>query len=158
MRENPDLAMSLFERISLKHKQMTIIMLVAGVALVLSCAAFGTYDILAFRKEMVSKLQTLAKIVGDNSAAAIDFPDPDAAADTLALLGEEPHIIGACIYGKDGKVFAEFTRPGERHNVHLPAMQPAGHSFGKDNLILFDSIDYHGETIGTIYIESDLDE
>ena len=51
-------------------------MLVSGVALLLACAAFFTYDLLTFRAARVRGLNVQAQIIGANSVAAIEFNDP----------------------------------------------------------------------------------
>src|SRR5581483_10420123 len=150
--------MPLLEGTSLKRKQTLVIMLVTGVALVLACAAFATYDVLTFRKTMISKVVTLAEIVGDNSAAAIDFQDSKSAEETLAQLKDDPYVMGAGIYDTHGKIFATYDRAGDSRATTLPPYQKDGHRFTHDSLQLFDPIDYHSEPIGTLYIEYDLNE
>ncbi len=150
--------MRLFATMSIRRKQMLIIMLVTSVALVLACAAFGTYEVLTFRTAMVQKLTTMAEIAGDYAAVAVDFNDPRRAAETLAQLKAEPNISGAGVYDRQGKIFAVYDRPGDSHGTIVPKVQPSGFTFIKDGLVLFQSIDYRGETVGTIYIASDLNE
>ena len=71
--------MRFFPNISLRRKQMLVIMLTSGIVLFLSCAAFVTYDTLNFRRELGERITVLADAVGNNCAAAIDFSDPQAA-------------------------------------------------------------------------------
>ena len=150
--------MRIFATMSIKHKQMLIIMLVASVALLLACAAFGACELLTFRTAMVQKLTTLAEIAGDNSAAALDFNDPATASETLAQLKTEPNITGAAIYDHSGAVFAAYHRAGEKPTASLPKVQSSGFAFSRDSLVLFAPIEYRGEPIGVVYIASDLDE
>ena len=150
--------MKIFATMSIRRKQMLIIMLVASVALLLACAAFVTYEVLTFRTAMVQKLTSLAKITGDNSAAALDFNDPATAAQTLSQLKAEPNITAAGIYDKKGNAFAVYERTGATHAAVLPMIQPSGFAFTRESLALYDTIEYRGETIGTVYIASDLDE
>ena len=148
--------MSFIERASIKRKQMLIVMLITGVALLLACAAFGAYEVLNFRKTMLRNLTTLAEIVGNNCAVALDFNDPKTAAETLASLRVEPNIAGACIYDKAGRVFAQFDRAGGGRTLKPPSFQPEGHAFGGNDLTLFHPIDYKGDVVGTVYIVSDM--
>ena len=135
---------------------MLIILLITSVALSLACAAFGAYEVLTFRKTMLRNLTTLAEIVGDNSAAALDFDDSKAAEETLAALKAEPNIEGACIYDKNGRLFAMFDRSADALRFKPPAVQGEGHSFSRSDLTLFHAINYKGDVIGMVYLVSDM--
>src|SRR5438034_4015651 len=102
-----------FRNLSLRRKQTLIIMLTSSVVLLLACAAFCIYEVIAFRKRMVQQLSTLAEIVGNNSSAALDFNDANSAVEILSGLQAEPGIIGACIYTKGGEVFANYDRAND---------------------------------------------
>ncbi len=148
--------MSFIERASIKRKQMLIIMLITSVALLLACAAFGAYEVLTFRKTMLRDLTTLAEIIGDNSAVALDFDDSKAGEETLGSLKAEPNIVAACIYDKTGRVFAQFDRQGDGRAKTPPPPQGGGYSFGRNDLTLFRPINYKGDVVGTVYIVSDM--
>src|SRR5581483_9314081 len=111
--------MPLLEGTSLKRKQILVIMLVTGVALVLACAAFATYDVLTFRKTMISKVVTLAEIVGDNSAAAIDFQDSKSAEETLAQLKDDPYVMRSGIYDPHRNIFAVSVVNTGSHHIRV---------------------------------------
>ncbi|MDE2371544.1 MAG: response regulator [Burkholderiales bacterium] len=51
-----------------------------------------------------------ARVVAQNLAAAIAFGDVKAAADTLASLQNAPDVLGAVLYDKDDKPFANYRR------------------------------------------------
>ncbi|HEU5396756.1 MAG TPA: CHASE sensor domain-containing protein, partial [Verrucomicrobiae bacterium] len=148
--------MRLFQNISIQRKQMLIIMLTTGAALLLVCALFLVFEIVTFRHQMVNDLSTFSGVVGNNVSAALDFDDAKAAAETLSALKAEPNIIGACIYAGDGNLFAEYHRAD--HSPFRPPSHagPAGHLFGDDRLQLFRPIISDGESIGTVYLESDM--
>src|SRR2546421_2175992 len=103
--------MNSFRNISLKRKQTLIIMLTSGAALLLASIAFFSYEVIAFRREMVVNLSTLAQIIGNNSTAGLDFNDSKAVEETLSALRAERHIVGAAVYARDGRVFAFYDRP-----------------------------------------------
>jgi PAS domain S-box-containing protein len=143
---------------SINHKQTLIVMLASGVALLLACAAFATYEVMTFRAVMEQNLSTLADIIGNNSAAALDFSDPKAARETLAALHTEPHIEGACIYTASGDVFAVYDRANDGKRFFPPAGPADGPYFSQDSLQLFLPIMRNGEHLGTVYVVSDLNE
>ena len=62
------------------------------------------------------------------------------------------------LYDKQGRLFAKY-RPATSHSGPLPGRSELeGMSFGNDHLTLFHAIRCKGERVGTIYIESDLQE
>ncbi len=130
-------------------------MLTSSVALLLACAAFVTYDAVTFRRDLVQSVSVLAKAIGNNSAAAIDFNDPKTAADTLAALRANDKIVFACGYSGDDRVFAVYQRDRGFPFV-LPARQASSQIFTGHELRLFRPIDQRGELVGTIFVASDL--
>ncbi|HWX18554.1 MAG TPA: PAS domain S-box protein [Candidatus Binatia bacterium] len=148
--------MKLFQQASLQRKQTFIIMVTSGVALLLACLAFATYEVITFRRAMISNLSTLAEIVGNNSTAALDFNDRKGAEETLSGLRAEPNIIGAGIYNREGAVFAVYDRAGDNRDFSPPPVRASGYEFKGDSLTLFQPIVRKGDTIGTVFLESDL--
>src|SRR3982751_2263772 len=111
----------------IKGKLTALTMLTSGVALLLACAAFVGYELMVFRAGIVDELSTTAAIVGDNSAAALAFDDPDSARQTLRSLKVHPHIIGAALYGRDGKLFASYRRAVDGAIFDPPPLEAQGH-------------------------------
>ncbi|MBI5468975.1 MAG: response regulator [Deltaproteobacteria bacterium] len=144
------------KNLSIKHKLTAIIMLTSSVVLVLACLAFIANDAINFRKAMVEDTSTLAEVIGINSTAALSFNDQKAAEETLSALRAEPHVTAAYIYGRDGKVFAGYPDKGFPSPFDMPSRD--GHRFLKDRMELFKPIVLDDDTIGTVYIETDLKE
>jgi len=148
--------MQFLQKTSIKGKQTFIVMLTSGVALLLACAAFASYEVRTFRSAMVENLSTLAEIIGNNSSAALDFSDPKAAKETLSALHAEPHIVAGCIYTAKGEVFAVYDRPDNGNAFIPPARQNNSTRFSNGSLELFRPIERDGEFLGTVYVVSDL--
>jgi PAS domain S-box-containing protein len=148
---------TLFRNFSIRRKQMLIIMLTSTVALLLACAAFVFCDVLNFRLELVERIGGIAQVIAEHSTASLDFSDPKTAEQTLAALNTEPEVVAACIYDRDGRVFAEFIRDRGAKFVP-PPFRANGQEFTRDRVRLFRPIIESGETIGAIYVESDLKE
>ncbi|HEY7214068.1 MAG TPA: CHASE sensor domain-containing protein, partial [Thermoanaerobaculia bacterium] len=145
-----------FGNLSIRHKLTVIIMATSSSALLLACVAFVLHDRFDFRRRLVDSLSSLAAIIGSHSAEAILFNDAQAAGEALAALKAEPRIAWACIYRR-GEVFAHYARGGGA--LALPLTPPApGPRFAGDRLLLATPIVFDGERIGTIVLESDLDE
>jgi two-component system, sensor histidine kinase and response regulator len=145
--------------ISIRWKLTLLIMATSGIALLLACAAVFTYELVAYRQTMTNDVATLAEIIGSNSCAAIVFSDDRAAEETLNALSVEQHVVVACIYGRDGSVLAKYQRDKtDQQEFKLPKPQPEGQNMADGYLSMFRPIKFHGETIGTIFIQSDLVE
>jgi signal transduction histidine kinase/CheY-like chemotaxis protein/HPt (histidine-containing phosphotransfer) domain-containing protein len=129
--------------------------LTAGVALALASTGFVGYDLLTSGQALARDLSATAQIIGSNSTAALAFNDPESAKDVLNALSAMPHVVSACIFGKDGKIFVQYRRLGEG-NVAALQLEKDGTKFGSNRLELFRGIVLDGERIGTVYINSDL--
>ncbi|NJD08668.1 MAG: PAS domain S-box protein [Methylococcaceae bacterium] len=107
------------------------------------------------RERMAHELETYAGVIGLNAATAILFDDPQAAAETLAALRTIPTVLGAAIYDRNGKLFAVYP---DAARASLPASPPptGSHRFERTSLNLTREIAFKGETVGRIYLRSDL--
>ena len=150
-----------FADLTIQRKLTVISMAAAGLALVLSCVSVFTYEILTFRRELVSRMSAQAQIVGTNSASAVLFQDPGVAAATLSALRAEPQVVSARIHTPDGALFASYVRDGSDGPAAGPAAPPAltdGHAFGRDGLFLYRPITVDNAAVGTVVIHADLSE
>src|SRR3990172_1489644 len=112
--------MQRFRDYAIRRKLTVVTMLASSLALLLACGAFMTYELVQFRRATAQKLTSMAEIVATNSTSALAFNDQASAEETLTALKGERHIVSACIYGDDGKVFAKYVRRGVR-NESWPA-------------------------------------
>jgi two-component system, sensor histidine kinase and response regulator len=146
-----------FRNRSIQQKLRLIIMATVGVALMLACASVLAYDYVTFRNSMRSDLVLLAEIFGSDSTAALSFGDHKAAWQLLSELKARRHIVAACIYSADGAAFASYRR-GEEQEACPGLRRSDGSWFESGRLIVINRIVLDRQTIGRIYIESDLDE
>jgi len=147
--------MRFLKNISIRRKQTMIMMLTSSFALLLACAAFIAYETVTFRRELSQRVAILADAIGNNCAAAIDFNDPKTARETLAGLRADGNIVSACVYSRDGRVFAVYQRDAASSFVP-PAVQSACQKFTGDQLHLFRAIKQGGVMTGMIFVASDL--
>src|ERR1700716_274991 len=135
--------------------------LVSGVGLLISCAAFVAYDLMSFREAMVHNLSIQAQIAGSNSVSALLFDDPQAAENTLSALKAAPNIVSAGINFTDGRPFATYRRDGAAQSLTLPPIptsQIEAHGFKDGQLVLVRKIVFQGKPSGAVFIRSDLQE
>lgn len=145
----------MFASVSIRWKLILIAMATSTLALVLACGAFLAYEIIMGPKEMAMRLETLVKVVGFNTTAAIAFNDPSSAEQTLSALKASPNIYTADIYTNDGKLFARYSRPGDY--VYLPKKSnKEGYRFVGNHLELTRPIILDNEKIGMICVYSDV--
>ncbi|MBI3849400.1 MAG: response regulator [Verrucomicrobia bacterium] len=136
---------------------MSIIVVTSSAGLLLACAAFVTYELISVRQAMPRELSILTHVIGHDSMAALSFNDPRDAAQNLSALRVQPHIVRACIYDKDGQVFAEYVRDGKSGSKLFPPVEHQGSRFENNYLVMFDPMVLDGMPIGTVYIQSDLE-
>ena len=144
--------------LSIKQKLRLITMVTVSAALIVACVAVLGYDYIAIRASMQNDLGVLAEIFGSNSTAALSFGDRKATEEILSGLKAERHIVRACIYSSGGQLFAVYQREPARQEFVAPRLRTEGSWFEEGRLILFKGITLRRQTIGTIYLESDLGE
>ena len=142
--------------LTLKAKLVALLMLTSAVALLVSSLLFGWNDVRGFRSGMVRDLQTLAAVIGANASSALVFDDETAATNTLSSLAHWPTILRACIYKRDGRVLASYSRRDQPGAASFPAVGPDGHTFGAGRLTVFQPILREADRLGTIYMEFDM--
>ncbi len=139
----------------IKRKLTAILLLISGLVLLLTSAAFVTYEVVTFRQTMQSQLATRSRILAANSTAALAFANEADAREILAALKYDPHMVAAALYGRDGRVLA--TYPAAATADLIPAApQPDGYRFEGGRLVGFTPVAQGGnDRLGTLYIASD---
>ena len=127
-----------------------------GIIVMGICVGLAAYDYRVFRSAMVTDTQTYANIVAGNSTAALAFGDRNDAAQTLASMRFEPHVVAACLYDATGKQFATYDR---NSGVPFPRpidLRPGDYRFSGERLEVSCPVILNGQTLGAAYIQSDL--
>ena len=127
-------------------------------ALLITCLAIAGYEVVAFRSGVVEDLAATAESIAYSSSAALAFRDEAGATRILGSLSANRHIVGAALYDDQGAVLAKYSRAPHARVFVPPAARPEGYEFGSDNVDLFHTVTFQGEHLGTIFVESDLDE
>jgi signal transduction histidine kinase len=150
---------SSFRDMPLKRALRLVILCTSTAALLLATIAFGAYEWISMKNNLVTELSAHAQIIGNNSRAAMLFNDKESAARTLETLVVDPAIVSAILYNASGEAFASYFRSAET-NRNVPARPTivAGHNFLPNQLELASMIKKENETIGTIVLRSDLSQ
>jgi Periplasmic sensor domain len=142
--------------ISIRQKLQAIVMVTCAAALVITTVVFTFYDRATSLRAKTQDLFVSAEMIGSNSTAALAFHDPGSAREILHALQAKQHVINACIYDSDGKVFAKYSRDAAPGGFSPPPAQGNGTTIVARHMILFQNIVLDRDYIGTIYIEADL--
>jgi signal transduction histidine kinase len=147
----------LLRNVPIRQKLVLIIMLATGLALLIAGTVLIVFELLRFRADMVSDLNTLADVVAQNTTAALTFDDPKAAQETLTAFESRRPVMAAAVYDEEGRLFARYLRPGVK--ADFPA-RPEGDEarFEDGSLSVFRPVVLGGERLGTVYVRSDLGE
>jgi signal transduction histidine kinase/CheY-like chemotaxis protein len=158
---------------SLKHLsiriKLTLIMVAAStVGLIITATTFILREGPIFRTSMSRDLESLASVLGANSAAPLAFGDRNVATELLSALRAVPHVRTAVLYDESGRSFAQYRHADQRADQHPDAPAPTTPvvpTIDADGVV-FDSmvarvqqtVRLEGERLGVLIIESDLGE
>lgn len=141
---------------SVRRKLLFVVLATATFALVISGASMVIYELKNFRDTWVNDLAAQAEVVGLAAAPALQFEDPAAAHDYLALLQAKPNITSAAIYTATGTLFASYSATGG--SVSFPRLPDVdGHDVIENELVLFKRIVAGGEIVGTVGLRAQYD-
>ncbi len=147
-----------FQDIPIRQKLTAIILATSGVVVLLTCAAFLSYEAFTFRRAAAQQLATLGEVIAANSTAALAFDNSEDAAQVLAALKAERHIVSACLYDANGRLFSRYpaNAPAGRF-PSAPAVD--GFRFAGGYLVGFTPVVQvkGSQRLGTLYLRSDLD-
>ena len=147
--------MQMLENLPIRRRLMLIGLVTNGVAVILLSVLFGAGEWTSYRDRAVTTLSVHAGITADNAASALIFSDEKAAQEVLARLGAETNIVYAALQGKNGGVVAKFEVPG-RKKIPVTILASDEHLFFLDQLVYAKNVVYSGETVGALYLQSDL--
>ena len=148
--------MAALRDIPIRRKLMIIIMVTTTAALMTSGSVIVLTDLLLFRGYLQRDLTALARIIADNSTAALAFNDPKTAEEILGALRARPHVVGACIYRLDGSVLAHYPRL--KDSPCPPDDNPGGIRFARESVSVSQPIILENRRIGTLRLRYDLGE
>ena len=110
------------------------------------------------KQNLQSQVTVHAGLVASNSAAALIFNDHPAGTEALEHLKASPQIIRAALYGRNGIVFVAYSRDGQSSQTIPITVGSDGYLFHDNDLELIAPVMLNGDRVGSIYIQSDLNE
>ena len=131
----------------------------AGAALLLASVALIVVQYLGLRDALGEDLRVQARIIGNNSSAALLFKDARAGAETLAGLAMSPAITQASIFDQAGGTLARYQRSAGAPLALPPAALVAdGYRFGAGRVEVAEPVRVNGQQVGMVVIHATLDQ
>lgn len=143
---------------SIKKKLIWLSMTTCGLALSTACFFFTIYELKTTKSSLQKEILLLAKVIAQNSIAAIEFDDKDLAHDNLSPLDVDPRVSSAAIYSLSGKLFISYSRKPDTSNNPPNSPSKDGITFTSKSINIFYPIEFKNKRIGTIYISAGLNE
>jgi diguanylate cyclase (GGDEF)-like protein len=131
----------------------------SGIALLLAGLIFDGYVYFSQRAALVDDMRVQARIIAENTSAAIIFDDTRAAVQTLAGLQASPPVLRAELLDAKGRLVASYSAPDSpplppEARVHLPPSQP--HGFVEGHLLLHQAVREGRRDVGDLHLVVDL--
>jgi PAS domain S-box-containing protein len=145
-------------KLSLRRKLTLVIMINTVVALCAAGIGFAEYGVHRFKELRLEDLNALANTMGTNCTAPLVFNDPGSAQDILRALEAKPHILSAAIYDRDGKPFGLYHRGEAKVQYSAPPVERDSSRFTSNRVLIFQTIIFQDEKVGTVFLEGDLVE
>lgn len=142
---------------SLRRKVMRVVLISTASALLVADVALLTHDLNNYRQNWAEGLATEASIVALSVAPAMAFDDHNAAMRNLSSLQAHDAISSAALYTPDGKLFVDYTKPGEKASpASLTGMHRLKNISG-EYIVVVQPIMQQGEWLGTVYMRAHYD-
>ncbi len=145
------------KNLPIQQKLMAVMLLTSGAVLLLMTAGFVTYEVIAIRNTLVLGMTTRTEIIAASATTALASRKVEDVAEVLAPLKNDPRITAACVYDKDGNVFAGYPADAPPGLFPVPP-GPPGHQFGQSYLAIFRPCIEGDQTVGMVYLKSDLSQ
>jgi two-component system sensor histidine kinase/response regulator len=140
----------------IRRKLICAGLLTSSIALLMAGASIIGYQLFQYRGDVATELSSVADMIAVNSSAPLIFGDRESSAKTLAPLKAERRVAEAAIYKAGGQLFATYLRPGVKDARFLAAPGLEAGNMEWFGLRVSRSIMVDGETVGAVYIRSDL--
>ena len=143
-------------KVSVRRKLLFGVLAATGSALLITGAAVAYFDLKSFRDGSLADLTAMGDILALASTPALEFDDPQTAAEYLGLLRAKPSITAAALYAPNGSLFAKYSA-GEA-TADLPELPGHdGYETVGDEIALFKRIVADHAIVGTVYVRARYD-
>jgi signal transduction histidine kinase/CheY-like chemotaxis protein len=123
------------QNLPIKRKIISFTLISSTLVLIAASVTFVLGEYILKREALVESNSSLISVLAINSAAAMVFQDPDAAAEVLSALTVDQDVISAQIYTTDLALYASYANPLFQHDIPSPGSVP-GNAELEQSLIL----------------------
>ncbi len=145
-----------FSHLSIDRKLLMILIFSSLVSLLFAGVFLILLELSEFQRTTKADMAKLAHVIGNRSAAALVFDDPQLAAENLAVFKNFPSVQLTCLYNNDHQVFVSVASK----NTITPdcPVSIENESTRLENKLLYvvEPIIIDGEKLGTVFIRANL--
>jgi PAS domain S-box-containing protein len=139
----------------IQRKLQSVILLTCITVLLLIVSAYLVLEYYSFRKAESNTVSTLGKVIASNISGALAFDSQKDADEILSALKANPHIVVACLYDKEGKIFVVYP---QHVNIAYPKSPGIdGYTVANGYIEGFTEVVQENNRLGTLYLKSDLE-
>lgn len=143
---------------SFQAKLLRILLFSLIAGLILTGAAVIAVEVYLSKDKLKSDLETVSKILGDRSIAALVFDDNAAANRNLQAAKFYNSLVSVCLYRNDGKLFAHYlvvNSKGEcAPQIEIPELSKVWLRDDLFNPSLLTIVEDRGDTLGWITVDA----
>lgn len=163
--------MTFLSNLSLKRKLSVVVFVTGFFATTIAVGAFFLYDVIYYRQTILTNLDAMAQVLGNQSQAALTFEDRAVAKEVLGTLRAKPNLRFAQTFDRFGNVFAAYENAPlaamtilykDREDVAKRIAQHASAGYATWSFFghfeRFHVISLDNEPIGAIYLAADASE
>ncbi len=151
--------MSFYNKLSIKNKIISTILIVSTLTMVIGFTIVGYNDINGLKKEMHQHALMNTKLIGEYSVAPLTFDDNQGAENILSKLSTIAEIKSGVLYDRNGILFASYKKTDKlllRPLYENPdELTESKSEFNKKSLLISHPIVYNNYKYGIIVIELD---
>ncbi len=140
---------------SLQHKLGMLNIVGLAVSGVLVCVLLGTWSWFTQRADLVRTTESVARVLAENAAPAIQFNDPMGAAEILRALSSHPEIMAAELSATRGETFARYQWPRRAPVGPMEGLERLL-PFGERSVDVMVPVEAQGAPVGHLTLTVDL--
>jgi len=156
------------KKMSIKNKLNIVILGTCSAVLLLTVLIVFATQWFLYKRNAMEELSSLARIVGDNSAAALMFEDRQVLGKSLESLGQRSSLYGSAFYSIDGTVIVAMSytlEPDDSGSLNIPSFPE--HSFTTNEtmgwfenhyLNILQPVILDGEKIAFLFLQASMKE
>jgi signal transduction histidine kinase len=142
---------------SIRAKLFAVVMITTAAALVVAAISMTVFELKSYRQALQRELATVANVIGLNSTAALEFSDARTAREILSAAASLPEVLSACLYDREGQLFASYLRPGQSERCPAHPDSP-GATARAAGFVVQEPVLHRGERVGTLRLFSHVGE